>query len=315
MSLLTVPADLLRVAALSPEDFRDSLDYPGLGLRIGPFDVHVRARVAGLREALRCLYSGYQVLDPDRVFSCHVQLRESRSIRPPWERAVRFLVDGRQAHEDMPAAQALCVLEWGINLVIALRFQRFLMLHAAVLERKGLALVMPAAPGCGKTTLCAALAHRGWRLLSDEFGLLRPGTNLLLPVPRPMPLKNESIEVIRAFLPEAVLGPKIPGTRKGTVAHVRPPASSFAGEDRPAACRWIVFPQWSQDAPLSLDAVPKAEAFMTIAMNSFNYEKHGETGFETVRGLVDHARCFRLVYSDLAEAVSVLNELADGDGR
>jgi len=26
---------------------------------------------------------------------------------------------------------------------------------------------MPAKPGVGKSTLCAALAHRGWRLLAE----------------------------------------------------------------------------------------------------------------------------------------------------
>ena len=53
---------------------------------------------------------------------------------------MRFIVDGRVPHEDLPAAQALAVFEWGLNLVIALRSHRFLMLHAAVLERGGRAL-------------------------------------------------------------------------------------------------------------------------------------------------------------------------------
>ena len=132
-------------------------------------------------------------------------------------RCVRFLVDGRAPHEDLPARQALAVLEWGLNLVIALRMHCYLMLHSAVLERAGRGLLLPAAPGFGKSTLCAALANRGWRLLSDEFGLIRSGTTDLLPLPRPIALKNESIDVIRAFAPDAYIGPSIPNTRKGTV--------------------------------------------------------------------------------------------------
>jgi HprK-related kinase A len=306
-------ADFAPVEALTLDEFRARLKGGGLGLRVGPFDFLIRARVAGLYEPLYMLYSGYPVLDHERVFSAHVQLHERRSLRTGFVREVRFSVDGRAPHEDMPAQQAIAVLEWGINLVVALRFHCFLMLHAAVLERNGFALLMPAAPGCGKTTLCAALAYRGWRLLSDEFGLLRPGTLSLLPIPRPMPLKNESIGVIRAFLPEAILGPEIPGTRKGTVAHVRPPASSFEGASRAAPGRWIVFPQWVAGAPLSLRPMSKAEGFMNLAKNAFNYEKHGESGFETVRSLVDRARCFSLVYSSLSEAVDVLGRLADDD--
>ena len=306
-------AELSRVAALSPGEFEARLKGAGLGVRVGPFDVHITARVAGLYQPLYSLYSGYQVLDGDRVFSCHVQLREVRSLRSGFERKVRFLVDGRAPHEDMPARQAIAVLEWGINLVIALRFQCFLMLHSAVLERNGCALLMPAAPGSGKTTLCAALAHRGWRLLSDEFGLLRPGSVSLLPVPRPMPLKNESIDVIRAFAPEAVLGPEIPGTRKGTVAHVRPPDSSVERDAEVARARWIVFPRWVAGERLMLQALPRADGFMNLATNSFNYDKHGEAGFESVRALVDGSQCFRLVYSNLGEAVAALTRLADDD--
>lgn len=306
-----MPPEFPRVASLSLDEFRGRLQGQGLGLRVGPFDILLRTDVTGLHEPLYSLYIGYQVLDLDRVFSCHVELREKVAIRSGFERKVRFLVDGRAPHEDMPAGQAIAILEWGINLVIALRFHCFLMLHAAVLERNGRALLMPAAPGSGKTTLCAALSHRGWRLLSDEFGLLRPGTDALVPIPRPMPLKNESIEVIRRFVPEAVLGPEIPGTRKGTVAHVRPPDSSFEGAGREATGRWVVFPRWVEGASLSLQPAPKAEAFMNLATNSFNYDKHGEVGFETLCSLVENCQCFTLVYSDLAEAVDALGSLAD----
>ena len=76
------------------------------------------------------------------------------------------------------------------------------MLHAAVVERNGSALFLPAMPGSGKSTLCAALTYRGWRLFSDEFGLIEPARGAVLPLPRAIPLKNRSIEVIRRFAPQ-----------------------------------------------------------------------------------------------------------------
>jgi len=202
------------------------------------------------------------------------------------------------------------VLEWGLNLVIAMRHQGYLMLHSAVLERHGFALLLPASPGHGKTTLCAALAHRGWRFLSDEFGLVRPYTQQLLPVPRPMPLKNESIAVIRQFAPEAYIGPEIPGTRKGTVAHVRPPADSIERSRESATARWLVFPRWVAGSPLTLEPIAKGQAFMELAMNAFNYELLGIDAFGTVRGIVNQTACYRLQYSDLDEAVAALSSLA-----
>jgi len=302
-----------RVGDLSSDAFKSRLRDDGIGMRVGPFDVRVVADMPGLDEPLQRLYRDHPLLDRERVFSCHVRLQGVWRLRPRPGRYVQFSVDGRRPHEDLPAAQALAVFEWGLNLVIALRTHRFLMLHCAVVERNGRALALPAAPGFGKTTLCTALASRGWRLLSDEFGLLRPGTTSFVALPRPMPLKNESIEVIQAFEPGVELGPRIPKTRKGTVAHVRPTTDSVHRQQEPASARWFVFPKWEQGAALSLVELPGLEGFMRLATNAFNYEVLGAAGFETVRDLVNASRCFNLSYSNLDEAVTALTELADDD--
>jgi HprK-related kinase A len=305
--------DCARIGSLSHADFRTRLRGAGLGVRLGPFDFCLQVRVPQIEIALYELYRHFPVIDLERVFSGHVKLAPRRAWRSRPFARVRFAVDGRVPHEDMPASQALAVLEWGLNLVMSARFHRFLILHCAVLERHGRAVLLPAAPGDGKTTLCAAMAHRGWRLFSDEFGLVRPGLAELVPVPRPMPLKNESIAVIRAFAPEAHLGPEIAGTRKGTIAHVRPPLPSVTRAVETAPARWIVFPRWQAGATLSLRALSSADAFVRLATNAFNYELLGESAFVAVRDLVQMSRCFHLVYSDLEEAISSLNTLADSD--
>lgn len=300
------------IGDLSAGTFEALLADPGIGVRIGPFDLHMRLRVRGLAPLLHALYRDYPLLDTGRVFSAHVALHDARHWLHRPRRAVRFTVDGRAPHGDMPREQALAVWEWGLNLVIALRFHRFLMLHAAVVAREGRALLLPASPGFGKTTLCAALAHRGWRLLSDEFGLLHPDTADMIALPRPMPLKNESIAVLRAFAPQAELGPAIAGTIKGTVAHVRAPADSVARAAEPARAAWVVFPQWLAGESTSLVPIGAAEGFMGLATNAFNYEMLGEAAFRTVRRIVESAPCFRLRYSDLGEAAAALDALADG---
>ncbi|MDT3678915.1 MAG: HprK-related kinase A [Burkholderiaceae bacterium] len=296
------------VAALNAETFAERL-RTGIGLRIGPFDFRITIGLRDVAIALHSLYRDYPVIDDERVFHGHVSLREARLRRPGAPRRVRFLVDGRAPHDDRPAAHALAVLEWGLNLVVALRFHGFLMLHAAVLERDGRALVMPAMPGHGKTTLCAALAHRGWRLLSDEFGLVRPGTADFVPFPRPMPLKNESIDVLRAFAPGAFFGPRIEATAKGDIVHLRAPSDSVERAGETARAAWIVFPRWAAGATLSLESVPADQAFFSLATNAFNYELLGESAFETVRTIVGASRRLRLRYSSLDEAVRALNAL------
>ena len=311
VTFLLEAAEPARVHSIDLDGFAERLRTGHLGLSVGPFDVRISADARALLPHLHALYADHPLLELDRVFSCHLQLRERWRVRPRPGRYVRFTVDGVAPHDDMPAGHSLAVLEWGLNLVIALRSHRYLMLHAAVVERNGYALALPAAPGCGKTTLCAALSHRGWRLLSDEFGLMNPGSLSFVPLPRPMPLKNESIDVIRQFAPEALIGPSIAGTRKGTVAHVKPPAESVRRQQETAEGRWLVFPSWQRDVTLQLHEVPRIDGFAKVATNAFNYEIHGAAGFETVRDLVATSRCFRLTYSNLEEAVEALTAMAD----
>jgi HprK-related kinase A len=285
----------------------------GLGVRLGPFDAAIQSTVAAIDKPLFALYRDYPLLHKPRIFHFHVKLVPSRTLPRIDRPRVRLLVDGRAPHEDLPRAHALAVLEWGLNLVIALRSHSLLMLHSAAVERAGRVLLLPAWPGSGKTTLCTGLVYRGWRLFSDEFGLVRPASGEVLPLPRPMPLKNESIAVIREFAPNAELGPTIPNTRKGTLAHVKPPASSVRAAATPGRAAWIVFPRWSPSEPPVFEEMPKADAFMMLATNAFNYEVLGEAAFAAVRNLVAESRCFHLVYSDLEHATALLNRLAGAD--
>jgi HprK-related kinase A len=300
-----------RIADLAPSEFASRVSSDGLPLKIGPFNCNIRVLAPALDEPVASLYADYPVLTPDAILNFRVLLEPRRNFPRIDLPMVRFSVDGQRPHEDMPASQALAVLEWGINLVAAMRAHCFLMLHSAVLERDGVGLLLPAAPGFGKSTLCAALAHRGWRLLSDEFGLVRPSSCCFEPVPRPIALKDGSIDVFRDFAPDAVIGPSIYGTRKGTVAHVKAPSESVVQQSVPAAPGLIVFPRWQEGRSLALEPLSKSEGFMMLAMNAFNYELLGESGFNTVAEIIRQSSCYRMVYSDLDEAITAIDSLAD----
>jgi HprK-related kinase A len=218
-------------------------------------------------------------------------------------------VENERPFEPFPADHGFALLEWGLNWAMAMRAQQYLLLHSAVLERDGRALILPAMPGSGKSTLAAALALRGWRLLSDEFGVVDPERHLLLPLPRAVPLKNQSIDVIRTFAPDAELGPIFPRTRKGDVAHLRPPAESLKRQDEPARPAWIVFPRYVPSSPLLREGLTHGKAFARLSQNSFNYRLLGATGFTALSTLVQRCSCWQAHYSDLDEIVEAINQL------
>ncbi|HUB97973.1 MAG TPA: HprK-related kinase A [Stellaceae bacterium] len=281
-----------------------------LFLRTGPFTVHVETSCEEVIDGVTLLYDPACVLRRPAFCDYHVQIWQ-----PPLRRHFRpqavFLFDGHAPFLPGPRRHASPMLEWGMNWVIATTAHQFLIVHAAVVERNGLALVLPAPPGSGKSTLCAGLVFRGWRLLSDELALLAPGTGQIIPLVRPISLKNESIDVIRRFAPGATIGPATMGSTKGTIALVKPPSASIAAIDEPATPRWIAFPRFQSGAALELTPRSKARTFVELGESAMNYNILGETGFNVMSDLIERCDIGDFVYSNLDEAVSFFTRIAD----
>ncbi len=202
------------------------------------------------------------------------------------------------------------MLEWGLNWCVSAHCHQYLVLHAAVVERFGHALVLPAPPGSGKSTLCAGLVSRGWRLLSDELALIEPASGEVVPLPRPVSLKNASIDVIRGFSAHSVLGPTVHDTLKGSVAHMKPPVESVRRAGERARPRWIVVPRYAAGAPLRFEPLGRGRAFMHLVDSAFNYHLHGRRGFEVLGQLTADSACYELTSSELAQAVEACDKLA-----
>jgi HprK-related kinase A len=299
----------MRVGDLALWKIEDHLATNGLLVQFGPFNIRIRSDLPSFASLAHQLYHHYPLPASAAMTDFHVQISRRRGLRRWLRPQSLFMLDGQSPFTPYAVEHAFPALEWGINWCLATRAHHLLMLHAAVVERDGQAIIFPAWPGHGKSTLCAALIHSGWRLLSDEFGLVRPEDGKLLPIPRLIPLKNESIDVIRHFRPEAVIGPSFLETRKGTVAHVRPPEESIIRGQEPAEPRWLIFPRWAADAPLTLEPIPKSEAFLMVATNAFNYEVLDATAFRLVTEMVRVCDCYSLRYSDLNEAITALDAL------
>ena len=300
---------MLTVSALAPEDLRRRLAGPGIGLRTGAYLTRVRSDIVRVAEGLGLLYADYPLDEGDGFADFQVNLLHSGGLRRWWGRQVRFDHDGHAPFKPLPVEQAFPMFEWSMNWCVSSRAHDCLIIHAAVLERDGLAVILPAPPGSGKSTLCAALVSRGWRLLSDELTMVRLSDARIVPLPRPISLKNASIDVIKAYAPEMVFSPSVHDTNKGTVAHVKAPAASVARALETARPAWIVFPKYEAGAASTLEPIAQARAFMHVAENAFNYSLLARQGFDTLGRLIGATRSFHFRYGVLDEAIEVFASL------
>lgn len=279
-------------------------------LQIPPFNIRLRSPIPRVAQHLDFYYRDVQ-RGTDRDFiDFDVAVLPAKALRRWWRPQARFLLDGVEPFFPLPADQAGPMFEWGLNWCVAQRALGLQVLHAAVVEREGRAIVMPGFPGAGKSTLCAALTHiDSWRLLSDELAILDPATNLLFAHPRPISVKNASIPVVRAF-PGARVGPVYEDTRKGTISHLACPAGSMARAATPARAAWVVFPRFVEGSPLTLEPVSRTEAFTWISEQSFNKERMGKAGFVSLCALLDGAHCWELTYGSTADALEGVRRIS-----
>ena len=304
----------MKVSDLTLSQVGARLRQGDLILGIPSFATRVRSPIDAVARGIAQLYGDFSVLDPREFADFHVALAPPAGLRRWIRPQVMFYLDGFAPFKPLPFEQAYPMFEWGLNWCIASHAHSFLVVHAAVVERGGRALVLPAPPGSGKSTLCAGLVSRGWRLLSDELCLLDLQSGLIRPLARPLNLKNRSIDVIGRFQPGAVMTAPVRDTAKGTVALVKPPADSVSRAGEPALPAWIVFPKYVAGAAGTLAPLGKAPTLMRLIEQAFNYDILGARGFEAAAGLVDRCGCLEFSYGDLDEAVAIFASLADRAG-
>lgn len=299
----------MRLGELTDSEFRAHLHGPGLDLRTGGFSCRIRSSLPDVAENIALLYADCPAGPAQGFADFHVRLARPHGLRRWWRPQVLFHFDGRVPFKPLPLNQAYPMLEWGLNWCISNHAHQYLILHAAVVEKGGRALVFPAPPGSGKSTLCAALVGHGWRLLSDELGILDLRDGHFLPLARPINLKNRSIDIMRERLPQATFSRPFLDTGKGTVALIRPPSDSVLRSTEPALPAWIVSVRYEDGAATRFEAAGKGRMFMEVADCGFNYSLQGVRGFEALGRLIAASDCYHLGYSRLDEAIALLDTL------
>lgn len=300
----------MKLATLSKKAVIQALNNDGLRLKVGGFNVCLSSSVVAVADHLLGLYGAFDVVDHTAFIDFYTSIAPPSKLRRFFRANVNFSFDGHIPFKPLPYKQASALFEWGLNWCIANHSHHYLVIHAAVVERNGQAFIFPGTPGSGKSTLCAALVSRGWRLLSDEMTLLSVADGWVYPIPRPISLKNRSLDVIRDFAPDVIMGPVIKNTAKGAIGHVRPPDDSVNLGEIPVQPAKLIFPSYLKGSKTELTPLSKSRALLKVAENCFNYNILGLQGFNSVGDLVDASDCYEFKYSNLEEAVALFTELA-----
>jgi hypothetical protein len=211
-------------------------------------------------------------------------------------------VDGTVTQRSDTLRTAVGWVAWKASLEAIETAEDVLVLHAGAVALRGAAVVLPAPPDSGKTTLTAALVREGFRYLSDEAALLDPRTGLVHPFPRALAMDGGSLRAVGAT-------DRHDG---GILRHV--PVGDLGGRaaDGPEPVAAVVFPSYRPGADVAIEPVGRAATVVALAEQAFNAERFGAEGVRLLADVVRGATCWRLTMGDARRAAALVREVVEG---
>lgn len=313
------------VVSKSAKELDRDLSGEGVQLEIGPFTVNISLKFKAIRDEFIKVYGEYPFYNDPVIVDNYINIY-GRNLYRKYVKPQAFVDVGMS--DDfipLPANMGMVSLEMGLNWQVASACKQYMMFHAGVVAKDGVGLIMPAMSGSGKSTLAAGLSYRGWQLHSDEFGLLDLETNELVPYPRAVSLKNQSIAVMKNWVSEVSddftqhFSKEYEGTPKGTICYLRPPKQSIADMHKRTAPNVIILPVFDASATPEIRPITKSMAFFRLVMSSANYGDIGIDAFRSVAKIIENSAVCEIIYPSLEDAVELVerfvseNVKSDGD--
>lgn len=196
-------------------------------------------------------------------------------------------------------------LLWHAHAEALKRTGDFFLTHAgAVVAPSGKAVLLSAESGGGKTTLTAGLVRAGFGYLSDEAAAIDPVGRLVHPFAKALIFKSGSFQVFPDLAP-----PDEYGDLSTTRWFVLPTQLRSDAVGLPSPVGHVLLIRYERGSPATIEPMTRAEAVVQLAQNSMNFWRYGRRGLPLLRDVVATARCARLSFGDLDEAVAAVTAI------
>lgn len=193
---------------------------------------------------------------------------------------------------------------------IATDRHRFLLeVHAGVVAAGDHCLLLPGAPGRGKTTLTAALVCAGFRYFSDEVALIEEPDCAVRSFPLSLGIKPGAVDALAKRYP--MIRQLDVHTREDEqrVRYLSPPGYD---SKLPTALpvRWIVFPSYDPRAETRLQPISRTDALRRLMSECMVLpELLDESSVHAMVRWLRNVECMEMPMSSLDDAVDLIQNL------
>lgn len=184
-------------------------------------------------------------------------------------------------------------------------------LHAAVLRTGESLLLMPGAPGAGKTSLSLALTRHGYVFHSDENALLDENSLHVRGAPMAACVKEGSWAVVEPMYPglsdmrtHVRIDDKI-------VRYISDQIRMGVPEmDQAFTVRWMIFPKFQAGAKTTLEPVGRPEALRRLLSEciAWRMKLTGEN-VDRMIDWIENIECYELVFSSFEDALPLIDRV------
>jgi hypothetical protein len=200
---------------------------------------------------------------------------------------------------------------WELHALAPKRTKDFLLLHAGSVSIDGRAVILPAPPESGKSSLVIALLEAGFDYLSDELAAIDPVGGRIHPFPKRISVIEQSL----GFFPGLTerLEDRI-GLGAGLLKRYVRPEDLDAAVGSPTEVGLVVFPTSDHGGAPRLSPLPRAQAVHLMAANSFNMPTYGTRGLEMLSRMAWAVPALRLDGGSPRERAAAIRELIARSG-
>lgn len=193
------------------------------------------------------------------------------------------------------------------------RYDFLFYIHAGVVGTGDACILLPAAAGSGKSSLTAALVHRGYRYLSDEVALIKPNTFLVPPVPLAVCLKSTGWDVMSRYFPDLRQLMRHQRLDSKVVRYVPPAPASVQHTD--ARVSHVVFPRYAATAPTEIRPIARSAALRRMMGECWACGHLNPTNVAELIHWIANIDCYELSFASLEDAVDLVNQVAPLERR
>jgi len=223
----------------------------------------------------------------------------------------------RELFAASPGIDALAPIVKSLVWTTAVRDQRFFLnIHAGVVSDGTRCILLPAAPGSGKSTLTAALVHAGYEFFSDEVALLEDRTLDVFPVPLALCVKDYGIEALADRFPQLrslAIHRRGDGKR---VAYMPPPARSRPASEEARPVGALIFPRFTPGGGTSLAPLPRSEALQRLMTECIGVSETLDTHrVEALVRWIAGIPCYALRHASTDDAIAAVASVFGAPAR